>query len=121
MTLFWHKVFENILNRHIEWPEEEESLSQAAVETILALLQTEPASRADGVKVKAMELTKEVSWSFFNGTSLLIVALNRLIGNILANKKRPLCQCLTTRRIPLTSTRGTSCKASLYQRLTYDL
>ena len=55
-------MFENILNRHIEWPEEEEALSQAAVETILALLQTEPSTRADGVKVKAMELTKEVSF-----------------------------------------------------------
>ena len=54
-------MFENILNRHIEWPEEEESLSEAAVETILALLNTEPAVRADGVKVKAMELTKEAS------------------------------------------------------------
>jgi len=56
------EVFENILNRHIEWPEEEESLSEAAVETILALLHTEPAARADGVMVKAMELTKEVDW-----------------------------------------------------------
>ena len=57
-------MFENILNRHIEWPEEEESLSEAAVETILALLHTEPAARSDGVMVKAMELTKEASWSF---------------------------------------------------------
>ena len=59
-------MFENILNRHIEWPEEEEALSEAAVETILALLHTEPAARADGVKVKTMELTKEVTW-FFTG------------------------------------------------------
>jgi len=55
-------VFENILNHHIEWPEEEESLSQAAMETILALLRTDPATRADGVQVKAMELTNEVDW-----------------------------------------------------------
>ena len=53
-------MFENILNHHIEWPEEEESLSEAAVETILALLHAEPDARADGVKVKAMELTQEV-------------------------------------------------------------
>lgn len=59
-TLICHQVFENILNHHIEWPEEEESLSEAAVETILALLHAEPDARADGVKVKAMELTKEV-------------------------------------------------------------
>ena len=104
-------MFENILNRHIEWPEEEEALSEAAVETILALLHTEPAARADGVKVKTMELTKEVSRSLFIGTSLSIVALNRLIGNTLANKKPPLCRCLTMRRTPLTSTRGMSCKA----------
>ena len=56
-------MFENILNHHIEWPEEEESLSEAAVETILALLHMEPEQRADGAKVKAMELTKEASWS----------------------------------------------------------
>ena len=57
-------MFENILNHHIEWPEEEESLSEPAVETILALLHMEPTQRADGAKVKTMELTKEVSWSF---------------------------------------------------------
>ena len=60
LTLFSNQVFENILNHHIEWPEEEESLSQAAMETILALLRTDPATRADGVQVKAMELTNEV-------------------------------------------------------------
>ena len=35
-------------------------MSQAAMETILALLRTDPATRADGVQVKAMELTNEV-------------------------------------------------------------
>ena len=60
LTFFPNQVFENILNHHIEWPEEEESLSQAAMETILALLRTDPATRADGVQVKAMELTNEV-------------------------------------------------------------
>jgi serine/threonine-protein kinase greatwall len=57
------KVFDNILRRDIEFPEDEESLSPAAVSAILALLAMDPAGRADGEAVRAMELTKAVDWA----------------------------------------------------------
>ena len=55
-------VFDNILNRRLEWPEGEESLSDVAVSAILALLEVEPTDRADGVAVRSMDLTKYVNW-----------------------------------------------------------
>ena len=55
-------VFDNILSRRLEWPEGEESLSNVAVSAILALLEVNPADRADGPTVRAMPLTKDVNW-----------------------------------------------------------
>ena len=56
-------VFNNILSLNIEWPEEEEeALSAAAVEAILAFLTLEPAARADGTTARTLALFGEVGW-----------------------------------------------------------
>jgi len=57
-------VFDNILNRNIEWPEGEEALSEEAVELILALLTFDPASRADGDYIQyKSSLTNDITWT----------------------------------------------------------
>jgi len=56
------EVFHNILEGELEWPEGEEALSAPAVAAVLALLETSPASRADGAAVRGMALTRGVDW-----------------------------------------------------------
>ena len=58
------KVFENILNLKIEWPEEEgECLSNHAVEAILALLSLDPEKRANFEALKCFELFSHIDWT----------------------------------------------------------
>lgn len=55
-------VFNNILNRDIPWPEEEEVLSSAAQKTIDALLTVDPVKRPSGASVQRLELFREIDW-----------------------------------------------------------
>ncbi|CAG4965015.1 unnamed protein product [Colias eurytheme] len=55
-------VFNNILTRNIEWPEDDEALSQEAVSAIESLLTMEPSERPAASEVKKMPLFKDVDW-----------------------------------------------------------
>ncbi|XP_077296221.1 serine/threonine-protein kinase greatwall [Arctopsyche grandis] len=55
-------VFKNILNKNIEWPEDEESLSPHAVSAIESFLTMEPSKRPDASIVKQMELFSNIDW-----------------------------------------------------------
>lgn len=57
-----HAVFTNILNRNIEWPENEEALSEAAVTAIETFLTIDPDVRPSAVEVKRMDLFKDIDW-----------------------------------------------------------
>ena len=52
------KIFENILNNRIEWPEGEEALSDSAKACITSLLNHEPRHRADLASLKLHQLFK---------------------------------------------------------------
>ncbi|CAL4067640.1 unnamed protein product, partial [Meganyctiphanes norvegica] len=56
-------VFQNILQRDIPWPEDDEALSSSAVEAIDKLLAYDPKVRADKSVLKCLELFSEVDWS----------------------------------------------------------
>ncbi|XP_013390456.1 serine/threonine-protein kinase greatwall-like [Lingula anatina] len=55
-------VFENILNRDIPWPEEEEALSENAHAAIDALLNTDPDKRPKANEVKEHPLFAGIDW-----------------------------------------------------------
>ncbi|CAK1539942.1 unnamed protein product [Leptosia nina] len=55
-------VFNNILSKNIEWPENEEALSPDAVGAIQALLTMDPSERPAAAEVRAMPLFKDVDW-----------------------------------------------------------
>lgn len=58
------KVFDNILNMRIEWPEDEaEVLSNQAVDAIQSLLTADQDERADFEKMQKMELFQDLDWS----------------------------------------------------------
>ncbi|XP_048241646.1 serine/threonine-protein kinase greatwall-like [Haliotis rufescens] len=55
-------VFENILNRDIPWPDEEEALSQQAQDAIDRLLTTNPDDRPGAKDVRQLPLFSAVDW-----------------------------------------------------------
>ncbi|KAI5640525.1 protein kinase domain-containing protein [Phthorimaea operculella] len=55
-------VFNNILSRNIEWPEEDEALSTEAVSAIESLLTMEPKDRPMAKQVRSMPLFKNIDW-----------------------------------------------------------
>ncbi|XP_076045331.1 serine/threonine-protein kinase greatwall isoform X2 [Oratosquilla oratoria] len=57
------KVFQNILQRDIPWPEEVEALSAEATHTIDCLLAYDPKIRASAEDLRKMELFKDIDWS----------------------------------------------------------
>jgi len=56
-------IFDNILNRHIEWPENDESLSPEAVDVIMKLLNAVPSERIRMKQIKQHDLFKNVNWN----------------------------------------------------------
>lgn len=56
------KVFENILNRNIEWPSEDEALSSEAVSAVEQLLTIDPVRRPAAKEMKEMAFFKDVNW-----------------------------------------------------------
>lgn len=56
------KVFENILSRNIEWPQEDEALSAEAVEAVEQLLEMDPTKRPRADQMKAMPFFEPVDW-----------------------------------------------------------
>ncbi|XP_046657867.1 serine/threonine-protein kinase greatwall-like [Daphnia pulicaria] len=58
------KIFNNILERNIEWPpEDDDCLSSAAREAIEALLTLDPTERADGSQLRTLPLFDHLSWT----------------------------------------------------------
>ena len=58
------KVFDNILNLRMEWPEEEgEVLSDSAVEAIKAMLEFDQGNRADFEQMQSLNLFKDLDWT----------------------------------------------------------
>ncbi|XP_058812547.1 serine/threonine-protein kinase greatwall [Topomyia yanbarensis] len=57
------KVFENILSRNIEWPQDEESLSQEASETVQQLLEMDPQKRPQAAQMMAMPFFEAIDWN----------------------------------------------------------
>ncbi|KAG6457714.1 hypothetical protein O3G_MSEX010447 [Manduca sexta] len=57
-----HAVFNNILSRNIEWPEDDEALSTEAVSAIEALLTMEPQERPAAAQVRNMPLFRNIDW-----------------------------------------------------------
>ncbi|XP_045488178.1 serine/threonine-protein kinase greatwall isoform X2 [Pieris rapae] len=55
-------VFNNILSKNIEWPEDDEALSSEAVSAIEALLTMDPKERPAAAEVKSMSLFKDLDW-----------------------------------------------------------
>lgn len=56
------KVFENILSRNIEWPQDEESLSKESVEAIEGMLEMDPLKRPQADRIMAMEFFDPIDW-----------------------------------------------------------
>ncbi|XP_055616704.1 serine/threonine-protein kinase greatwall isoform X2 [Toxorhynchites rutilus septentrionalis] len=56
------KVFENILSRNIEWPQDEEALSQASVEAIEAMLEMDPLKRPQADRIMEMQFFNLIDW-----------------------------------------------------------
>ncbi|XP_053682408.1 serine/threonine-protein kinase greatwall [Sabethes cyaneus] len=63
------KVFENILSRNIEWPQDEESLSNEAVETIEQLLEMDPLKRPQADHMMVMPFFETIEWDNLEATS----------------------------------------------------
>lgn len=57
------KVFENILSRNIEWPQDDEALSAAAMEAVELLLEMEPTKRPQAERMKAMAFFDPIDWT----------------------------------------------------------
>lgn len=55
-------VFKNILDHNIEWPSDDEALSEEIVQAIEQLLIHDPDKRADAEKIKKMPAFKELEW-----------------------------------------------------------
>ncbi|KAL5006224.1 hypothetical protein ScPMuIL_015030 [Solemya velum] len=55
-------VFQNILNRDIPWPEEDEALSEDAQQAVDSLLTFDPKQRPTAKKVKEMKLFTQLEW-----------------------------------------------------------
>ncbi|KAM7360555.1 serine/threonine-protein kinase greatwall isoform 2-T2 [Cochliomyia hominivorax] len=56
------KVFDNILNKNIEWPEGDEALSPDAVEAVELLLTMDPAERPAAKEVQQMAFFECIDW-----------------------------------------------------------
>ncbi|CAD7084196.1 unnamed protein product [Hermetia illucens] len=56
------KVFDNILNRNIEWPEGDEALSNEAMEAVELLLNMDHQKRPAAKEVQEMQFFKSVDW-----------------------------------------------------------
>ena len=56
-------IFDNILNRVIEWPENDEALSEPAVDAIMKFLNPEPGQRMRLRQMQQHELFKSVNWN----------------------------------------------------------
>ncbi|KAH8311652.1 hypothetical protein KR044_007363 [Drosophila immigrans] len=56
------KVFDNILNKNIEWPEGDEALSADAVEAVELMLTMEPAERPAAKEVQTMRYFADIDW-----------------------------------------------------------
>ncbi|XP_062125048.1 serine/threonine-protein kinase greatwall isoform X1 [Drosophila sulfurigaster albostrigata] len=56
------KVFDNILNKNIEWPEGDEALSPDAVEAVELMLTMEPAERPAAKEVQQMRHFADIDW-----------------------------------------------------------
>lgn len=63
------KVFENILSRNIEWPQDEESLSNEAVETIERLLEMDPLKRPRAEQMMEMAFFETIEWDNLEASS----------------------------------------------------
>ncbi|XP_058467188.1 serine/threonine-protein kinase greatwall [Malaya genurostris] len=57
------KVFENILSRNIEWPQDEESLSNEATETVERLLEMDPQKRPQAAQMMEMAFFESIDWN----------------------------------------------------------
>lgn len=55
-------VFKNILSRKMEWPENEESLSDEAVDAIISLLTLDPNQRPGFSELQEMNLFQDIDW-----------------------------------------------------------
>ncbi|XP_054730658.1 serine/threonine-protein kinase greatwall isoform X2 [Anastrepha obliqua] len=56
------KVFDNILNKNIEWPEGDEALSAEAVEAVDLLLTIDPTLRPAAKEVQQMRFFESIDW-----------------------------------------------------------
>uniref|UniRef100_A0A336KC62 Serine/threonine-protein kinase greatwall n=1 Tax=Culicoides sonorensis TaxID=179676 RepID=A0A336KC62_CULSO len=56
------KVFDNILNRDIEWPQDDEALSKEAVEAVESLLEMDPKKRPAAKEMKEMTFFNDIDW-----------------------------------------------------------
>jgi serine/threonine-protein kinase greatwall len=56
------QIFDNILNRQIEWPENEEALHENAVDAIMKFLRPAPSERMRLRQMKQHELFAQVNW-----------------------------------------------------------
>lgn len=56
------KVFDNILNRDIEWPHDEEALSPDAVEAVELLLEMDPNKRPAAKQMQEMSFFNGIEW-----------------------------------------------------------
>ncbi|XP_039449986.2 serine/threonine-protein kinase greatwall [Culex pipiens pallens] len=57
------KVFENILSRNIEWPQDDESLSPGAVEAVESILEMDPVKRPQAEQMMQMAFFESIDWT----------------------------------------------------------
>uniref|UniRef100_A0A1Q3EWB8 Serine/threonine-protein kinase greatwall n=1 Tax=Culex tarsalis TaxID=7177 RepID=A0A1Q3EWB8_CULTA len=57
------KVFENILSRNIEWPQDDESLSREAVEAVESILEMDPVKRPQAEQMMQMAFFESIDWT----------------------------------------------------------
>lgn len=57
-----HQVFQNILERNIEWPTDDEALSGETVDAIEQLLTSDPDIRPSANEVMEMKVFKNIDW-----------------------------------------------------------
>lgn len=57
------KVFENILGRNIEWPQDDESLSKDAVQCIELMLEMDPVKRPQAEQMMQMAFFETIDWA----------------------------------------------------------
>lgn len=56
------KVFDNILNRDIEWPQDDEALSADAMESVELLLEMDPQKRPAAKEMQEMSFFSMIDW-----------------------------------------------------------